>query len=294
MIKSMTGFGHAEAVTKERKITVELKSVNHRYLDLSIKMPRKLNVFEGQIRNLMKHYMQRGKVDVFITYEDYTAGNVSVKYNREIAAEYLKYLKQMEEEFSLENDVKVSGLSRYPEVLSMEEQSINEEETWHSLEGPLHEACGKFVKTREREGENLKNDLLVKLDGLENMVIKVQQRSPEVVQAYREKLEAKVHELLEDAQIDESRIAAEVILFSDKICNDEETVRLHSHIKNMRDILTDEKSQSVGRKLDFLAQEMNREANTTLSKANDLKVSNLAIDLKTEIEKIREQIQNIE
>ena len=151
MIKSMTGFGHAEAVTKERKITVELKSVNHRYLDLSIKMPRKLNVFEGQIRNLMKHYMQRGKVDVFITYEDYTAGNVSVKYNREIAAEYLKYLKQMEEEFSLENDVKVSGLSRYPEVLSMEEQSINEEETWHSLEGPLHEACGKFVKTRERE-----------------------------------------------------------------------------------------------------------------------------------------------
>ena len=292
MIKSMTGFGHAEAVTKERKITVELKSVNHRYLDLSIKMPRKLNVFEGQIRNLMKHYMQRGKVDVFITYEDYTAGNVSVKYNREIAAEYLKYLKQMEEEFSLENDVKVSGLSRYPEVLSMEEQSINEEETWHSLEGPLHEACGKFVKTREREGENLKNDLLVKLDGLENMVIKVQQRSPEVVQAYREKLEAKVHELLEDAQIDESRIAAEVILFSDKICNDEETVRLLSHIRGMKKILMEK--EGVGRKLDFMAQEMNREANTILSKANDLTVSNYGIDLKTEIEKVREQIQNIE
>lgn len=292
MIKSMTGFGHAEAVTKERKITVELKSVNHRYLDLSIKMPRKLNVFEGQIRNLMKHYMQRGKVDVFITYEDYTAGNVSVKYNREIAAEYLKYLKQMEEEFSLENDVKVSGLSRYPEVLSMEEQSINEEETWHSLEGPLHEACGKFVKTREREGENLKNDLLVKLDGLENMVIKVQQRSPEVVKAYREKLEAKVHELLEDAQIDESRIAAEVILFSDKICNDEETVRLLSHIRGMKKILMEK--EGIGRKLDFMAQEMNREANTILSKSSDLEVSDIAIDLKTEIEKIREQIQNIE
>lgn len=292
MIKSMTGFGHAEAVTKERKITVELKSVNHRYLDLSIKMPRKLNVFEGQIRNLMKHYMQRGKVDVFITYEDYTAGNVSVKYNREIAAEYLKYLKQMEEEFSLENDVKVSGLSRYPEVLSMEEQSINEEETWHSLEGPLHEACGKFVKTREREGENLKNDLLVKLDGLENMVIKVQQRSPEIVHAYREKLEAKVHELLEDAQIDESRIAAEVILFSDKICNDEETVRLLSHIRGMKKILMEK--EGVGRKLDFMAQEMNREANTILSKSSDLEVSDIAIDLKTEIEKIREQIQNIE
>ncbi len=292
MIKSMTGFGHAEAVTKERKITVELKSVNHRYLDLSIKMPRKLNVFEGQIRNLMKHYMQRGKVDVFITYEDYTAGSVSVKYNREIAAEYLKYLKQMEEEFSLENDMKVSALSRYPEVLTMEEQSINEEETWNSLEGPLNEACRKFVKTREREGENLKNDLLSKLDGLENMVIKVQQRSPEVVKAYREKLEAKVHELLEDAQIDESRIAAEVILFSDKICNDEETVRLLSHIRGMKKILMEK--EGIGRKLDFMAQEMNREANTILSKSSDLEVSDIAIDLKTEIEKIREQIQNIE
>lgn len=292
MIKSMTGFGHAEAVTKERKITVELKSVNHRYLDLSIKMPRKLNVFEGQIRNLMKHYMQRGKVDVFITYEDYTAGSVSVKYNREIAAEYLKYLKQMEEEFSLENDMKVSALSRYPEVLTMEEQSINEEETWNSLEGPLNEACRKFVKTREREGENLKNDLLAKLDGLENMVIKVQQRSPEVVKAYREKLEAKVHELLEDAQIDESRIAAEVILFSDKICNDEETVRLLSHIRGMKKILMEK--EGIGRKLDFMAQEMNREANTILSKSNDLEVSNHAIELKTGIEKVREQIQNIE
>ena len=292
MIKSMTGFGHAEAVTKERKITVELKSVNHRYLDLSIKMPRKLNVFEGQIRNLMKHYMQRGKVDVFITYEDYTAGSVSVKYNREIAAEYLKYLKQMEEEFSLENDMKVSALSRYPEVLTMEEQSINEEETWNSLEGPLNEACRKFVKTREREGENLKNDLLSKLDGLENMVIKVQQRSPEVVKAYREKLEAKVHELFEDAQIDESRIAAEVILFSDKICNDEETVRLLSHIRGMKKILMEK--EGIGRKLDFMAQEMNREANTILSKSSDLEVSDIAIDLKTEIEKIREQIQNIE
>ena len=292
MIKSMTGFGHAEAVTKERKITVELKSVNHRYLDLSIKMPRKLNVFEGQIRNLMKHYMQRGKVNVFITFEVYTAGSVSVKYNREIAAEYLKYLKQMEEEFSLENDMKVSALSRYPEVLTMEEQSINEEETWNSLEGPLNEACRKFVKTREREGENLKNDLLSKLDGLENMVIKVQQRSPEVVKAYREKLEAKVHELLEDAQIDESRIAAEVILFSDKICNDEETVRLLSHIRGMKKILMEK--EGIGRKLDFMAQEMNREANTILSKSSDLEVSDIAIDLKTEIEKIREQIQNIE
>lgn len=292
MIKSMTGFGRAEAVTKEWKITVELKSVNHRYLDLNIKMPRKLNLFEGQIRNLMKSYMQRGKVDVFITYEDYTAGSVALKYNRDLASEYLGYLREMERDFQLKNDISVTGLSRYPEVLTMEEQPVNEEELWNCLEGPLNEACRKFVEAREREGENLKNDLLSKLDGLDKKVTKVEDRSPEVVQAYREKLETKIHELLEDSQIDDNRIAAEVVLFSDKICNDEETVRLHSHIRGMKKILTEK--EGVGRKLDFMAQEMNREANTILSKANDIQISDIAIDLKTEIEKIREQIQNIE
>ena len=292
MIKSMTGFGRAEAVTKEWKITVELKSVNHRYLDLNIKMPRKLNLFEGQIRNLMKTYMQRGKVDVFITYEDYTAGSVALKYNRGLASEYMNYLKDMEEEFHLKNDITAAMLSRYPEVLTMEEQPVNEEELWSRMEGPLNEACRKFAEAREREGENLKKDLLLKLEGLDQMVSKVEKRSPMVVQAYREKLEAKVHELLEDSQIDDSRIAAEVVLFSDKICNDEETVRLHSHIRGMKNILTEK--EGIGRKLDFMAQEMNREANTILSKSNDLEVSDIAIDLKTEIEKIREQIQNIE
>lgn len=292
MIKSMTGFGRAEAVTKEWKITVELKSVNHRYLDLNIKMPRKLNLFEGQVRNLMKTYMQRGKVDIFITYEDYTAGSVALKYNRDLAAEYLGYLKEMEQEFQLKNDVSVTMLSRYPEVLTMEEQPVNEEKLWNCLETPLREACKKFVETREREGEHLKKDLLMKLDGLDEKVCAVEKRSPEVVQAYREKLETKVHELLEDSQIDDNRIAAEVVLFSDKICNDEETVRLHSHIRGMRKILTEQ--EGVGRKLDFMAQEMNREANTILSKSSDIQVSDIAIDLKTEIEKIREQIQNIE
>lgn len=292
MIKSMTGFGRAEAATKQWKITVELKSVNHRYLDLNIKMPRKLNLFEGQVRNLMKTYMQRGKVDVFITYEDYTAGNVALKYNRDLAAEYLGYLKEMEEEFHLKNDISVTALSRYPEVLTMEDQPVNEEELWSCLEGPLKEACRKFVETRQREGENLRNDLLTKLESLDKMVAKVERRSPLVVQAYREKLETKVRELLEDSQIDENRIAAEVILFSDKICNDEETVRLHSHICGMKKILTEK--EGVGRKLDFMAQEMNREANTILSKSSDIEVSDIAIDLKTEIEKIREQIQNIE
>lgn len=292
MIKSMTGFGRAEVIAKEHKITVELKSVNHRYLDLNIKMPKKLSFLEGTIRNLMKTYMQRGKVDVFITYEDYTLNRVALKYNAELAGEYLGYFKEMSETFGIENDVKVSGLSRYPEVFTMEEQSLDEEELWSLLEEPLREACEKFVDTRVREGENLKQDLLEKLSGLDAKVLMVQERSPEVVNAYREKLEAKVHELLEESQIEDSRIAAEVALFADKICNDEETVRLRSHIKGMQTILSEE--SGVGRKLDFMAQEMNREANTILSKSSDLTISNIAIELKTEIEKIREQIQNLE
>ena len=292
MIKSMTGFGRAEAVSKERNVSVELKSVNHRYLDLNIKMPKRLSYFEGEIRNVMKTYIRRGKVDVFITYEDYTMGGMALKYNSELAKEYLGYLNQMSEELGIENDIRVSTLSRYPDVFTMEEQAPDEEALWSFLEGPLHEACRKFVETREREGVNLKRDLLEKLKGLEAKVDVVEKRSPEVVKAYREKLEAKMHELLEDNQIDDSRIAAEVILFSDKICNDEETVRLRSHIHGMRKIL--DENEGVGRKMDFMAQEMNREANTILSKSNDLTVSNAAIDLKTEIEKIREQIQNIE
>lgn len=292
MIKSMTGFGRAEMITEERKVTVELKSVNHRYLDLNIKMPKKLSFMEGAIRSLMKTYIQRGKVDVFLTYEDYTLNRAALKYNKELAAEYLEYLKSMQEDFGLEYDIRVSMLSRYPDVLTMEEQSVDEEQIWETLETVLREACEKFVDSRTREGENLKNDLVEKLDALDEKVKQVELRSPEVVKAYREKLEAKVRELLDDAQIDENRIAAEVVLFSDKICNDEETVRLRSHIQGMKTILLEQ--QGVGRKLDFMAQEMNREANTILSKSNDLTVSNLAIDLKTEIEKIREQIQNIE
>ncbi|RHO88657.1 YicC family protein [Ruminococcus sp. AF41-9] len=293
MIKSMTGFGRAEVVTDERKITIELKSVNHRYLDLSIKMPKKLSFLEGAIRNLMKTYIQRGKVDVYITYEDYTMNNGALKYNRELASEYITCLKQMQQDFGLDYDIKVSTLSRYPEVLVMEEQSVDEEALWGFIEPPLREACEKFIQTRDQEGRNLEKDLLDKLKALDEKVIFVENRAPEVVNAYRTKLEAKVAELLADTQIDDNRIAAEVILFSDKICNDEETVRLHSHIRNMQKMLATE-TEGIGRKLDFMAQEMNREANTILSKSSDLETSNIAIDLKTEIEKIREQIQNVE
>lgn len=292
MIKSMTGFGRCEVQKDARKFTVELKSVNHRYLDVNIRMPKKLNFFETSIRTLLKSYANRGKVDIFITYEDMSQAQVSVKYNPAIAAEYMKYLSQMGEEFNLENDVRVSTLSRYPEVFTMEEQSEDEEELWNALKEALEGAFVQFVETRKTEGENLKKDILSKLDNLEEQIVFIEERSPQIVAEYRAKLEEKMKELLADTQIDENRIAAEVILFADKICTDEEVVRLKSHIRHMRDTL--EEKEGIGRKLDFIAQEMNREANTILSKANDIEVSNHAISLKTEIEKIREQIQNIE
>lgn len=292
MIKSMTGFGRCEVLKDPRKFTVELKSVNHRYLDVNIRMPKKLNFFETSIRTLLKSYADRGKVDIFITYEDLSQSQVSVKYNAALAAEYLKYLNQMAEEFSLDNDVRVSTLSRYPEVFTMEECSEDEDELWNGLKEALEGAFSQFVEMRTKEGERLKEDILLKLDLLSEQIRFIEERSPQIIAEYRTKLEEKMRELLEDTQIDDNRIAAEVILFADKICTDEEVVRLKSHIQHMKETL--EESNGIGRKLDFIAQEMNREANTILSKANDLDISNRAISLKTEIEKIREQIQNIE
>ena len=292
MIKSMTGFGRCEVLKDSRKFTVELKSVNHRYLDVNIRMPKKLNFFETSIRTLLKSYADRGKVDIFITYEDLSQSQVSVKYNAALAAEYLKYLNQMAEEFSLDNDVRVSTLSRYPEVFTMEECSEDEDELWNGVKEALEGAFSQCVEMRTKEGERLKEDILLKLDLLSEQIRFIEERSPQIIAEYRTKLEEKMRELLEDTQIDDNRIAAEVILFADKICTDEEVVRLKSHIQHMKETL--EESNGIGRKLDFIAQEMNREANTILSKANDLDISNRAISLKTEIEKIREQIQNIE
>lgn len=292
MIKSMTGFGRCEAVTDECKISVEIKAVNHRYLDLSIKMPKKFNYFEAAMRTLLKDYIQRGKVDVFITYEDYTEDQVSLKYNSTLAAEYMKNFEKMAEQFGLEDDVTVSMLSRCPEVLTMEQVPEDEEHMWAMLQEVLKGAAENFVETRLREGENLKNDLIGKLDHMLSMVDFIEERSPKILEEYRQRLGDKVRELLQNSTIDESRILTEVTVFADKICLDEETVRLRSHIEGMKKELL--AGGSVGRKLDFIAQEMNRESNTILSKSNDLEISDQGILLKTEIEKVREQIQNIE
>lgn len=292
MIKSMTGFGRCEITENNRKFTVEMKSVNHRYLDVNMKIPKKLSFFEAAIRNELKSYIQRGKVDVFVTYEDFSESNVSVRYNRDTAEAYLQYLKQMAAEFGLENDVRVSTLARFPEVFSMEEQTVDGEELWRELLSALKGAAEEFVETRIREGENLKEDLIGKLDQMLLEVDFIARRAPVIVADYKQKLQDKVRELLEDSRIDEGRILTEVTIYADKVCVDEELVRLRSHIEATRAALTE--GGSVGRKLDFIAQEMNREANTILSKTGDLEISDRAITLKTEIEKIREQIQNIE
>lgn len=292
MIRSMTGFGRCEKATDQYKISVEMKAVNHRYLDLGIKMPKRFNYFESAIRSMLKDYIQRGKVDVFINYEDYTEKKLCLKYNKALAAEYVECFRKMSEEFAIKDDVTAGLLGRMPEVLTMEQAPEDEEAIWKLLSEAMEEAACQFVDSRTREGERLKEDLLGKLDYMTELVAYVELRSPGIVAEYRARLEEKVRELLSGTVIDEGRIATEVTIFADKVCVDEEIVRLKSHIQHTRDELT--AGGPVGRKLDFIAQEMNREANTILSKANDIEVSDKAIALKTEIEKVREQIQNIE
>ena len=288
----MTGFGRSEIVNEDRKVVVEIKAVNHRYCDMNIKLPKRLNYFETTIRNFLKEYIQRGKVDVYISYEDYSKSNVCVKYNRDVAAEYVKHLKDMAAEFGIADDIKNVHIGRMPEVFSLEEQGDNQEMIWEHIKEALEEAANNFVESRIAEGENLKNDLITKLDDMLLIVKYIEDNSPLIIKEYKAKLMEKLGELISNTQIDEQRIATEVVLFADKVCVDEEVVRLRSHIEGTKQILTE--GGSVGRKLDFIAQEMNREANTILSKSNSLAISDMGINLKTEIEKVREQIQNIE
>ncbi|MCQ2506704.1 MAG: YicC family protein [Lachnospiraceae bacterium] len=292
MLKSMTGFGRGEYSDENVKITVEMKSVNHRYNEVAVKMPKVLGFYESSVRNLLKKYVNRGKVDIFISYEDFTEGKTKVTYHEDVAKAYLELTKSMSESFGLENDIRVSTLARFPEVFTIDDAKEDEEELWNHIQSAVVSACEQFVKARLAEGENLGKDINEKLSFLEELVEQVKERSPQIVEEYRNRITEKVNELLGDTKVDEAVLATEIILFADKICTDEEVVRLSSHIKHMRETL--QEAENIGRKLDFIAQEMNREANTILSKANDITISNIAINLKTEIEKIREQIQNIE
>lgn len=294
MIKSMTGFGRGEAAGPNYKVTVEMKSVNHRYLDLSIKLPKKLNAYEANLKNIVKKYLVRGKVDVYVTFENISEANVDIQYNSAVAARYLEIFKEMAEEFHIENDVRVSALSRYPEVLVTDNKEPEEDELFQITEEAFVKACEQIYAAREAEGANLRDDLVAKLDGMVEVIDYINSHSEGILMDYRTKLLERVQEVLGDVNVDEARIATEVVIYADKICVDEEMVRLRSHINSMKEALISGKEEGIGRKLDFIAQEMNREANTTLSKANNLDISQKAIDLKTEIEKVREQIQNIE
>lgn len=292
MIKSMTGFGRYETVTDEYRIAVEIKSVNHRYCDLNIKLPKKFNEIENTLRMMMKEIAERGKVDVYVSYEDYAGKGTHVHYHPQIAKEYVKVAAQVAEEFELHNSLSAERLLGFADVISLEEESNDLESVFPIVTQTLQKAGEQFIASREREGEQLYQDIKGKLAYLLTLVAQVEERSPQMLQEHRQKLLEKVQELLGDRKIDEGILATELIVYADKVCVDEETVRLRSHIDAMSETL--DMQEAIGRKLDFIAQEMNREANTILSKANDKEISGIAINLKTEIEKIREQIQNIE
>ena len=292
MLYSMTGFGRAEHQDSEKKISVEIKSVNHRYFECSIRLPRKFHAFEAEMRRILKEYAIRGKIDVYVGYEDHRMAGSTLQYNAVLAEQYVRCAREAEQAFSIPNDLTVSRLLSFPDVLKMEEEEADETSLWESLEDVLREAGANLREARKKEGEALRTNLLGKLDEMNKLVDEVARHEPQIMEAFKERLREKTKELLEDAQIEESRIASEVVLYADKICTDEETVRLQSHIRQMREALMS--GDGIGRKLDFLAQEMNREANTILSKAGDVLTSDLGVDLKTVIEKIREQIQNIE
>lgn len=292
MVKSMTGFGHAEAVSEKRKLTVEMKSVNNRYLDVNIRMPKKFSAFEAQIRNVLKEYVSRGKVDVFISEETFAEGAGEVVLNTALARQYMDACNSISSELGIDGQVKITDIARFPDVITVREPETDEDELWAEIESVVRACTEKFNAARIAEGERLRADMTAKLHQMKSNVAYIEEHEPQIMADYRARLMKKLSDILEDRTIDENQLATALIIYSDKICTDEETVRLKSHIIQMIDELG--KDESVGRKLDFLAQEMNRESNTILSKAGDLATSNVGIELKTEVEKIREQIQNIE
>lgn len=293
MVKSMTGFGRGTCSEGDKTFIIEMKSVNHRFQETSIKFPRIFLSLEDKARNLINQHIKRGKVDVYITQKDYNKQSTEAILNMNLAKSYLKCLKSINEELNLREDITVSSLSRFPEVISLEQKEESLDEVWVSIESALREALDKLLLMRNSEGEKLQEDLILKLDNIKSLIAKINKRTPFVVKEYKEKLSSRLKDLLDDKQnYDESRVAMEIAVFADKASIDEEITRLNSHIEQIKSTLKLE--EPIGRKLDFIVQEVNREANTIASKANDLEILNYTLELKSEIEKIREQVQNIE
>jgi len=292
MIKSMTGFGRAMFDDEKRSFLVEMRAVNHRYLDMNIRMPKSLMPLEDRARKLISKYISRGKIDVFITYRNYAREDTAVRSNHNLAKGYMDILRSLGDEFSLKDDISVSLLARFPDVVFTEEKEENIDEIWNLLEKAVEGASIKLLEMKTVEGESLKTDMLSKAAEIARMVEIVREKDRKVIPLYKERLEKRIGELLDTVPVDESRLALEIALYTDKSSIDEEITRLLSHMEQLEKFL-DEK-EPVGRKLDFLAQEMNREANTMASKSVDIEITNIVLLIKNEIEKIREQMQNIE
>ncbi|MEA4973246.1 MAG: YicC/YloC family endoribonuclease [Candidatus Metalachnospira sp.] len=292
MIKSMTGYGRGENESDNRKFSVEIKSVNHRYNDISIRLPRSMNYLEDKIRKILMKKIMRGKTDVYITFETFSNDDINIKINEPLAKAYCEKLDYLKLYYGLTGDNILDLVAKFPDVITVEKVQEDEDTVWNALLPALEGAIDSFVSMREAEGESLKEDVLKKTEFIEEYVSKIKERAPFVAEDYRKRLTDRLNELLADTNIDEQRILTEVTVFADRACIDEEITRLGSHINQLRDIFC--KDESIGRKLDFLIQEMNREANTIASKSNDIRITQITIELKSEIEKIREQIQNIE
>lgn len=294
MIKSMTGFGrgNVEVTDSIYDYVIEIKSVNHRYFEFNVKMPRTLISLEDNIRKAVNEKIKRGKVDVFITQNVGVKENVEAVLNEELADSYLKCLKKLIDTHNLRDDISATNLARFPEVVTLSQKEDDLDEIWKVLSLSLNEAIDNLVAMRSKEGEKLNRDIIEKCNIITSDVNKIEERIPEVSKDYRDRLTEKVKEILGDSTLDESRIAMEVVMQADKTAIDEEVVRLKSHVNQMLETI--KMDEPVGRKLDFLVQEMNREANTITSKVNDLELTNVALDIKSNIEKIREQVQNVE
>lgn len=292
MIYSMTGYGRAQQLIGGREICVEIRSVNHRFFELSARMPRSMNYLEEKLKSLVYKRVSRGKIDLNLTVVALEEPSAQVLINQPLAAGYLEALRKLGQELEVEDDLTLSNLSRFHDIFILRKSEVDEDALWDGVRQVAEEALEAYLAMRAAEGERLKEDVLGRLDTIEGYVAQVEERSPQTVEEYRARLYARLCEVLENQQIDEQRLLTEAAIFAEKTAVNEETVRLRSHIGQLREFL--ESGQPVGRKLDFLVQELNREANTIGSKAQDMTIAKIVVEIKAEIEKIREQIQNIE
>lgn len=292
MARSMTGFGRGTKEIEGKSFVIEIKSVNHRYLDINIKLPRNLMSLEDRIRKTVSEKLSRGKVDIFITQNIFSTNDVIANFNQSLADSYVKCLQEIKERYTIRDDISVSLISRFPDIITLNQKEEDLETIWGALSTALTDSINMLISMREKEGTKLKSDLEARCMYIKELLGEISKRAPLIVASYKEKLEKRLSDLLNDVKLDESRVAMEVAIFSDKSNIDEEIVRLHSHINQMMETFT--LKEPIGRKLDFIVQEMNRETNTIGSKANDLELVNVMLNMKNEIEKIREQVQNIE